>query len=478
MTPHFSVIIATHDRPASLENCLNGLAELEYPKESFQVIVVDDGSARSVQPTVDLVRNRMQVTLLRQEQQGPGNARNSGAAVARGDWLVFLDDDCRPHPGWLAAFDAAKPFEEELLGGVTLNGLERNPLSAASQQLLDYLHEHFFATTSPLRFFASNNLAVAAHRFRELGGFDWRFRLAAAEDREFCSRWIRSGGALKQVSGAMVTHAHDLTFSSFLRQHFRYGQGAFTYHLLLVQHNSDFLSVQPLSFYKDMLRFPWRTQRGWNAWVGAILLMLSQVANGAGFLRQAFAPGNNKMSLLKRRLFKRAITANRAPDKGVEASKLRVIPPDTAGESVQQFFSELQFAVLRRLGEVLVPAYDGAPGAIEAGAPMFLDFLVGASPPARQQLYRSGLDELNAAARREYGKDFAEASAAQVDSIVRPLIVAWNGEPPEDPRMRFMCEVHRDLRKATVNSREWAEAISFSGERRAGNTDDYFHPIE
>jgi hypothetical protein len=109
---------------------------------------------------------------------------------------------------------------------------------------------------------------------------------------------------------------------------------------------------------------------------------------------------------------------------------------------------------------------------------MFLDFLIGASPGARQEVYRLGLDELNAVTRKKYGKNFAEVNAAQADAIVRPLIVAWGFDLPEDPLLRFMCEVHCDLRKATFNSREWAESASLSGRRRAGNTGTYFPPIE
>ena len=192
MTPHFSIVIPTRDRPAALKNCLESLAGLDYPSQAFEVIVVDDGSARTVEPVIGSLRNGMQVTLLRFEQQGPANSRNSGAAAARGDWLVFLDDDCRPASGWLAAFDAAKPCEDELLGGMTLNGLEHIAPSAASQRLLDFLYEYFFERSSPFCFFASNNLAVAVHRFRRLGGFDRRFPFAAAEDRELCTRWLEN----------------------------------------------------------------------------------------------------------------------------------------------------------------------------------------------------------------------------------------------------------------------------------------------
>jgi glycosyltransferase involved in cell wall biosynthesis len=287
MTLPFSIIIPTHDRPAALEKCLGSLARLNYPSEAFEVIVIDDGSALPIHPPLGPLGSQLQIRLLRQENSGPANARNSGAAVARGDWLVFLDDDCEPSPGWLEAFDAARPCADELLGGRTLNGLHGNPYSRWSQQLLDYLYEYFFKGLSPFRFFASNNIAVAAARFRGMGGFDPRFSLAAGEDRDFCYRWLQSGGRLTQTPRAIVTHRHVLSMASFLRQQFNYGRGGATYDWLRAQQGANRLRMQPVSFYTDMLGYPWGTESGWNALIGSVLLLFSQVANAVGFLYQA-----------------------------------------------------------------------------------------------------------------------------------------------------------------------------------------------
>jgi hypothetical protein len=53
---------------------------------------------------------------------------------------------------------------------------------------------------------------------------------------------------------------------------------------------------------------------------------------------------------------------------------------------------------------------DGVPGAVDCRAPDFLDFLIGQSPPPRQQIYLQGLDILNRDTRSRFGHDFAEAS--------------------------------------------------------------------
>jgi hypothetical protein len=71
--------------------------------------------------------------------------------------------------------------------------------------------------------------------------------------------------------------------------------------------------------------------------------------------------------------------------------KLDFTVADAAAETVHHFFTASQFAALQKLGGILTP------GAIEASAPEFLDFLLSQSPSDRQQLYRAGLD-------RETGK--------------------------------------------------------------------------
>ena len=64
-------------------------------------------------------------------------------------------------------------------------------------------------------------------------------------------------------------------------------------------------------------------------------------------------------------------------------------------EPVVRFFTAPQFSALRKLCETMMPAIGKAPGALDARAPEFLDFLLGESPKERQQLYRTGLDPLN-----------------------------------------------------------------------------------
>jgi len=279
----FSIIIPTYARPDRLKNCLHAIAQLDYPRDRFEVIVVDDGSPMSLELVVKPFSNQFTLTLLKEVNSGPATARNHGAAKANGKFLVFTDDDCMPVSSWLTALE--KCFEtapECLIGGKILNALTDNLCSTASQLLIDYLYAYYNSTAQQAQFFASNNFAVPAKLFRSLGGFDTTFPLAAGEDREFCDRWLYSGYSMLYAPEVQVYHAHKLSLRSFWRQHFNYGRGAFYFHQARSRRNVEQIEIEPLSFYFNLLRYP-LSVRSQHPVVLSILFVISQIANITGF---------------------------------------------------------------------------------------------------------------------------------------------------------------------------------------------------
>ena len=282
--PFFSIIIPTYRRPRQLAACLHSLAQLEYSRDSLEVIVVDDGSEALPQAVIRPFRDKLDVTLLAQSHAGPAPARNAGAKRAKGGFLAFTDDDCCPAPDWLKTL--AVHFSRDpdcMIGGRTMNALPDNPYSSASQLLIDYLYSYYNADADHARFLTSNNLALAADRFRAIGGFDTTFAGAAAEDREFCDRWLFHGYRLMYAPEATVYHAHVLTFRTFWRQHFWYGRGAFLFHRIRARRGASRVKVEPLAFYRNLLRYPLSHARGAQALLLASLLAWAQAANVAGF---------------------------------------------------------------------------------------------------------------------------------------------------------------------------------------------------
>lgn len=161
-----------------------------------------------------------------------------------------------------------------------------------------------------------------------------------------------------------------------------------------------------------------------------------------------------------------------------EPVKLATVSAESAAEMSQQFFSPAQFATLQRLSALLQPAANGRPGAVEAGAAAFLDFLIGASLQPRQELYLDGLDYVDAESRREFSKPFPEITEAQADRILRPLLASWTYDAPLDPRQRFLTALRADVRTATMNSKEMSVVPNASRRRRGGGASPYWLPID
>ena len=159
------------------------------------------------------------------------------------------------------------------------------------------------------------------------------------------------------------------------------------------------------------------------------------------------------------------------------AQVLSTVAPDSVGQPTSRFFPSSQFAALRRLSDIILPSISGNPGALEAGAPEVLDFLVGQSPLPVKSLYRSGLLAMNTRAGSRFGKLFADLDATQADAVLAPLRQAWNYKDPIDPFALFLRHAKADVLTATTNSREWITAAQ-RGRGGSGGNGTYWLPVE
>lgn len=274
-----AIIVPTHNRPRELQECLIHLSKLRggpYP-----TIVVDDGSSEPVDDVC--VEFRDWVSLVRQDNAGPGAARNAGArAAGNAKLLAFTDDDCRPRQDWLDRLISAQgSVPNRLVGGAVENALRDNVFSSASQALSSFLYEYYQSSSSGMAFFTSNNLCCRREDFLRLGGFDESFSVAS-EDRDFSLRWRDAGGSLVYSANAIVDHAHDLSLVEFWRQHSNYGRGARKLHLAMDARGDARPKFGRLEFYIGMIGYPLRTQAR-RSLALAFLVGLSQLAMIAGY---------------------------------------------------------------------------------------------------------------------------------------------------------------------------------------------------
>lgn len=295
--PFISVVVATFARPRQLQLCLESMARLEYPRDRFEVIVVDDGSPVPLDSIVEQFKSALPVKLLRQQNAGAAAARNFGAMHARGELIAFTDDDCCPLRDWLTTL--AQSYAKNpnaAIGGITINDLPNNAFAAASQILIDYLYEYYHPAHLD-RFFASNNLAVAKSHFDAIGGFDTRFPRAGAEDRDLCRRWVDAGFTTIVLPEAKVLHKHLMGPKEYLRQHFNYGRGAYHYHQRKASDRCcPSVRMEPTNFYFDLISYPFKRRGQFNSALLASLLFASQAANAFGFFFEGLRPTRSRHS--------------------------------------------------------------------------------------------------------------------------------------------------------------------------------------
>jgi GT2 family glycosyltransferase len=225
----FSVVLATRNRGALLTRALGSV--LAQRGVRVEAVVVDDGSApeqaRLVAAAVGRAAPAARLLCLpgRTAGHGPSFARNSAAALARGRWLAFLDDDdewtdpdhlgrCKasmdsgPGGADLLFGDqrAMRPDGSEQPGRLWLKGLERELSSAPDAQGAREAGVHHLMTRSALSHL--NTTVLSRKLFEAIGGFDERLRYE--EDRDFCLRAIdRATRILYQPACVGVHHVPD-----------------------------------------------------------------------------------------------------------------------------------------------------------------------------------------------------------------------------------------------------------------------------
>ncbi len=192
-----SVIVPARNAAATLPDTLAGLAE-QGAEVPFEVIVVDDGSDDETGSIA--MAHPAVASVLSLSGVGPAQARNAGAAAAKGDYLAFLDADCRPTPGWIAAGHQALGALDLVLGQTRPR--PDHPLGPFDQTLS-------VVGCSPL--FESANLFVRRELFKQLGGFEsWlgpRGGKELGEDVWFGWRARRAGARIGACPEALAHHA-------------------------------------------------------------------------------------------------------------------------------------------------------------------------------------------------------------------------------------------------------------------------------
>lgn len=213
--PFVSIIIPVYNEEKFVSACLESLSDMDYPKDAFEIIVIDNGSTDN---TVAICKEHTSSVLVCPDVN-VSEMRNIGVSKAKGEILAFLDGDCTVDKNWLRAAIGSLEMDTCITGADCdmsphANWLEKTWVSHIKRK-----------GRGEVSHIGTANMIVAAEVFRKIGGFD--SRLQTGEDYEFSVR-ARSVAKIMSDDRIRVRHlGNPKTIIQFMRREMWHGLGAF-----------------------------------------------------------------------------------------------------------------------------------------------------------------------------------------------------------------------------------------------------------
>ncbi len=214
-----SIIVCTYQRAESLRDTLATLRSLDRPADTeLEIIVVDNNSKDH---TAELVKQHQQdwpeLRYAFEREQGLSHARNHGIRIARGDTILFTDDDVLPAADWITrTLDGMARYQADACGGYIAPIWETPPPAWLTERFYGFLavrtdREDDYPIESPSQAPFGANMAFKREVFDKVGLFDTsRGRkgavLASGEDGEMFERILAAGLKAVFLGQSRVRH--------------------------------------------------------------------------------------------------------------------------------------------------------------------------------------------------------------------------------------------------------------------------------
>lgn len=206
-----ALIVPHYDDHERLARCLAALSEEDLSR--VEVLVVDNASPR---PLGALAAAHPFARVVIEPERGAAAARNRGVAESAAPLLFFLDADCVPAPGWVAAAFAAIEAEgaPDILGGA-VEVFDETPGPRTGPQAF----EAVFAFDNA-RYVAEKGFSVTANLLTRRAVFDdvGPFRAGMSEDVDWCARATARGWRIGYEPGLRVAHPSRADWPSLARK--------------------------------------------------------------------------------------------------------------------------------------------------------------------------------------------------------------------------------------------------------------------
>jgi glycosyltransferase involved in cell wall biosynthesis len=238
----FSVIVPMLNEERVIARCLRALEAQTFPRDRWEVIVVDNGSRDRTLEIAASFAGSLNLTILVKTGVSISAVRNFGARAAQGECLAFLDADCVAPPDWLKlAHGALSANSRRIVGAQYTIPRDSSWVAKAWYGDLCQLKQ------GPILYVPGGDLIVRRDRFFELSGFDEQ--IETSEDCDFCQRAAASGTPAVGIAALSVEHlGTPQTLSEFFRKQRWHGSHVFQVFLKDERHIRNARSVL-LAFY-------------------------------------------------------------------------------------------------------------------------------------------------------------------------------------------------------------------------------------
>jgi 1,2-diacylglycerol 3-beta-glucosyltransferase len=233
LSPFVSVVIAARNEEKLLSSCLESVTEQTYPKDRYEIIVVDDNSTDGTEAICrDFAGTYSHLTYLKAEEDaalpGKTNALDQGIQKARGEVILVTDADCTVPPTWVEYTAKRYAPGVGIVGGVTV---QRASSWFEGMQSLDWafllgLAAAGVARRNPLSTIG-NNLSFRKSAYQDVGGYR-KIPFSVTEDFMLFQSIVKTKkwDYLYPVDGrVLVVSQPCATFRELLRQKHRWGKG-------------------------------------------------------------------------------------------------------------------------------------------------------------------------------------------------------------------------------------------------------------
>jgi glycosyltransferase involved in cell wall biosynthesis len=220
--PKASVVIPTKNRSALLAEAIERIESQTVPREHYEVIVIDNDSADDTRSVLQQkARTYPNLKFGLQEKPGAAATRNGGLRLAKGELILFVDDDVQAEHSLIEAHLAChqKNPNASVIGAVSM------PWGDTTDPFLRYLRDHrilnpYTPSKGPIDFsyYHTCNVSTPTSVLLNVGGFNEDFQIYGMEDIELGYRLEKAGSRMVFAPDAKAVHYRFPGYQDFIER--------------------------------------------------------------------------------------------------------------------------------------------------------------------------------------------------------------------------------------------------------------------